>query len=127
MVAVCALSGFAGAFTERLLRDNSHASSLWVRNVQMSLFALPMAAATVVVTDGDTLARRGSAALFGGFNRWLVATIVLGAVGGLMVSVAFKYAGNILKSFAVGCSIALNCVISWLLFGIVYSREVRDV
>eukprot|EP00966_Prymnesium_polylepis_P266042 6145543-Prymnesium_polylepis.1 len=40
-----------------------------------------------------------------------------------MVSVAFKYAGNILKSFAVGCSIALNCMLSWLLFGIVFSRE----
>ena len=45
-------------------------------------------------------------------RSWLIATIVLGALGGIMVSVAFKYAGNILKSFAVGCSIALNCLLS---------------
>lgn len=105
MVAVCALSGFAGAFTERLLKDQSRASSLWIRNVQMSFFALPMAALTIALTDRQVVLVHGAMGLFRGFNRWIGITVILGALGGIMVSVVFKYAGNILKSFAGGISL----------------------
>ena len=44
-------------------------------------------------------------------RRWIVITIILGAAGGLMVSVVFKYAGNIQKSFAgTLCSISSSFV-----------------
>ena len=116
MAGVCALSGFAGAFTERLLKDKSRASSLWMRNVQMALFSTPFAAAGVLLADGEALRTHGP---WVGFNWWLVATIVLGAIGGLAVSLVFKFADNILKAFAVGCSIALTTVLSFACFGVV--------
>lgn len=117
MVGVCALSGFAGALTERLLKDESRRTSLWVRNVQMAAFSTPMAAATALLADGRAIAARGP---WAGFNGWLAATIALGALGGIAVSFVFRFADNILKSFAVGCSIALNCLLSWAAFGIVF-------
>ena len=54
--------------------------SLWVRNVQMALFSTPMAALTMVLAEGAEVRRRGP---WAGFNRWLVATIALGALGGI--------------------------------------------
>jgi UDP-sugar transporter A1/2/3 len=119
MAGLCALSGFAGALTERLMKDPSRRSSLWVRNLQMALFSTPMAAATVLIVDGAALHAHGP---WVGFNRWLLLTIGLGALGGIAVSFVFRFADNILKSFAVGCSIALNCVLSSLIFGLVVDR-----
>ena len=115
MVGVCVLSGFAGVLTERLLKDQRRTASLWVRNVQMALFSLPFAALAVLVADGAAVRARGP---FAAFNRWLVATILLGALGGLAVSFVFRYADNILKAFAVGLSIALNGMLSFALFGV---------
>jgi len=119
MAGLCALSGFAGALTERLMKDPSRRSSLWVRNLQMALFSTPMAAVTVLIVDGAALHAHGP---WVGFNRWLLLTIGLGALGGIAVSFVFRFADNILKSFAVGCSIALNCVLSSLIFGLVVDR-----
>ena len=138
MVGVCLLSGFAGVFTERLLKDRDRHSTLWTRNVrvptaaledpssahctralthaqvQMALFSMPFAV-LILLADADHVRRRG---LWHGFNAWLFATIGLGALGGLAVSFVFRYADNILKAFAVGLSIALNGVISVWLFSV---------
>ena len=75
MAGVCALSGFAGTFTEVLLKDDSRAVTLWMRNVQMAAFSTPMAAVTMLLLDGGTLRAQGP---WVGFNSWLACTIVLG-------------------------------------------------
>ena len=54
-----------------------------------------------IVADGASILQHGP---WEGFNRWLLATITLGALGGLAVSFVFKFADNILKAFAVGLS-----------------------
>lgn len=57
--------------------------------------------------------------LFVGFHRgWVWLAVLLSALGGIAVSMALKYADNILKTFAVGCSIVLNCGISSLFLGV---------
>jgi len=86
----------------------------------MALFSTPMAAATVLLVDGAALREHGP---WVGFNRYLLLTIGLGALGGIAVSFVFRFADNILKSFAVGCSIALNCVLSSCIFGLVVDRH----
>lgn len=101
MCGVCLLSGFAGVLTERLLKDTSRHSSLWTRNVQMAIFSMPFALLTVLIADGAAIRHHGP---WVGFNRWLLATVTLGALGGLAVSFVFKFADNILKAFAVGLS-----------------------
>ena len=114
MVGLCMLSGLSGAVMERLLKDSSRASSLWVRNLQLALFSLPVALALVPLADADALRAHGP---WVGLNGWAATVVTLGACGGVMVSVVFKYADNILKSFAVGISIAFSAAASWALFG----------
>uniref|UniRef100_A0A7S0J347 EamA domain-containing protein n=2 Tax=Calcidiscus leptoporus TaxID=127549 RepID=A0A7S0J347_9EUKA len=113
MGGVCCLSGFAGVLTELLLKEAALPSSLWVRNLQMSLFSLPIATAAVPISDGAKLHEHGP---WVGCNAWLAATVALGACGGVLTSVVLKYADTLLKSFAVGCSIALACLLSRVIF-----------
>ena len=113
MVGLCMLSGFAGALMERLLKDRSRSSSLWIRNLQLALFSLPLAAALVPLADAEALRTHGPLV---GLNRWAAAVVVLGASGGVMVSVVFAYADVMLKSFAVGLSVALSALASAALF-----------
>ena len=107
MVGLCLLSGFAGALMERLLKDRSRTSSLWIRNLQLALFSLPVAAALVPLADAEALRTQGALV---GLNGWAAAVVVLGACGGVMVSVVFTYADVVLKSFAVGLSIVLSAL-----------------
>ena len=78
--------------------------SLYIRNLQMSLFSIPMGLIAVLSADSEA----AYVAPFVGFNRYAFAVVVLGASGGLLTSVALRYADNLLKSFAVGYSIVLS-------------------
>ena len=75
-VGLCMLSGFAGALMERLLKDRSRSASLWMRNLQLALFSLPLAAALVPLADAEALRTHGPLV---GLNRWAAAVVVLGA------------------------------------------------
>jgi len=107
------LSAYAGVFLERLFKTIK--LSLWMQSLQLSLFALPIAASCVAVYDFPAM-RAGE--LMVGFNRWAWSAVLLNAIGGVAVSMALKYADNIQKTFAVGVSIVLNCTISALFLDI---------
>jgi UDP-sugar transporter A1/2/3 len=115
LAALCALSGLAGTLTEMLLKDPCISSSLWTRNLFMSLFSLPIAAAAVAVTDWDAVR---SGRLLVGFGAWPAGIVCLGALGGVVTSVALRYADNLLKSFAVGISIVLAVLLASGLLGV---------
>ena len=117
MGGVCCLSGFAGVLTELRLKEATVPSSLWVRNLQMSLFSLPIATAAVPISDGAKLHEHGP---WVGCNAWLAATVGspwrCGWALSVLTSVVLKYADTILKSFAVGCSIAMARLLSRIIF-----------
>lgn len=85
-VAACSLlSGFAGVFLERMLKGTQ--TSLWVRNIQLCLFSVPLQLLAIAQQDSAAVSARG---LLGGFNQaaWLVVLINTG--GGLLVAVVIK-------------------------------------
>lgn len=47
MVIACCLSGFAGIYFEKILKGSAPVS-LWMRNVQMGVFAIPSSFAAVM-------------------------------------------------------------------------------
>jgi len=75
----------------------------------------------MVVYDYSHL-RRGN--LMVGFNMVVWVAVALNALGGVAVSMALKFADNILKTFAVGISIVLNAVASALLFDVPVTARV---
>eukprot|EP00967_Tisochrysis_lutea_P060509 scaffold77405_cov32-Tisochrysis_lutea.AAC.1 len=111
MMLATMLSAYSGVFLERLFKTVR--LTLWLQSIQLSIFALPVAAMTMCVYDYRALLDGG---LMVGFNEVVWVAVCLNAVGGIAVSMALKYADNILKTFAVGISIVLNALVSAVAF-----------
>lgn len=106
------LSAFAGVYFEWLLKKDLQVS-LWVRNLQLAIFTVPISAATVLYNDGAAVRAHG---LLGGFD-WLVWAVVLTqAFGGIIVAMCMKYADNIMKNFASSGAIVLGGAASVFFF-----------
>jgi len=112
IVIACILSGVAGVYFEKILKKSN--VTLWVRNVQLSLFSIiPGYFIGVLVLDKEAYQEKG---FFGGYSQWTVLAILLQAFGGILIAVVVKYADNILKGFATSISIILSCAISYFIF-----------
>ncbi|XP_043260701.1 UDP-galactose translocator [Colletes gigas] len=110
-LSACLLSGFAGIYFEKILKDSD--VSLWMRNVQLSLLSLPFGIITCFLRDGKILQKQG---FFFGYDLFIYYLVVLQAGGGLIVAMVVKYADNILKGFATSLAIIISCVASIYLF-----------
>lgn len=120
----CFISGFAGVYTESILKKTqptegnedkeSKTRLLWLRNFQLSLSGLAFAAFGCFVIDQRQITRDG---FWHGYTSVVWATIVLQAVGGLVVALVITYADNILKGFATSISVIISTVASSILWG----------
>ncbi len=110
-LASAALSGFAGVYLEKMFTAGS--SSLWVRNIQLCMYTIPLQVATVHINDGAAIRRHG---LMQGFypSTWMVVAVQV--AGGLLTAIVIKHAGNILKNFANVIAMISTCVISMGIF-----------
>ncbi|XP_071553030.1 UDP-N-acetylglucosamine transporter-like [Panulirus ornatus] len=108
----CISSGFSGVYFERLVKRGTQ-PSLIIRNIQLGMFSI--AFAVVAVSSDSTAIWEGG--FFQGYSitTWMV--VLIQAFGGLIVSVAMKYADNILKGFATSLSIIMSSLVSWLVLG----------
>ncbi|KAI6233225.1 hypothetical protein M3Y99_00934300 [Aphelenchoides fujianensis] len=109
----CTISGFAGVFFEKILKGSAPVS-LWMRNVQMGVFAIPASFVGALLTDGAAIRANG---LLHGFDGVVWVSVFWYAVGGLSVAVCIKYADNIAKNFATSVAIVLATIGSVFLFG----------
>jgi UDP-sugar transporter A1/2/3 len=112
VLAAACTSGFSGVYFERILKNSG--TSLWMRNIQMGISSIVLGFAGVFLSaDRTQVLERG---FFFGYNRVVVAVILLQAVGGLVVAVVVKYADNILKGFAASFSIITSCILCYFFF-----------
>ena len=71
-ISAASLSGFAGVYLEKMY--TSGASSIWMRNVQLGLFALPLQVVAIAQWDADAVRRDG---LLQGFRMSTLAVILV--------------------------------------------------
>lgn len=123
-------SGLAGVYLERVLKSSQvkgglasgSGTSIWVRNVQLSLFSVfPALFFGIMFVDGDRIARVG---FFAGYNWAVWTSIALQAIGGLLVALAISHSTNIAKNFATSLSILPTFVGSVILFDLNISVSV---
>jgi UDP-galactose transporter len=118
MIAVaiaCLCSGFAGVYFEKVLKGGQ-STSIWVRNIQLSISCLAIALFGTFAWDGQAIREHG---FLYGYNPVVVLTVCVQAAGGLIVAMVIKYADNILKGFATSLSIILSTVASIFIFNFV--------
>ncbi|CAK7272409.1 UDP-galactose transporter Gms1 [Sporothrix epigloea] len=113
-VTAAFISGFTGVYFEKLLKESRVSVSLWTRNAQLSFYSLfPIAVLGVFWKDGAVIAEHG---FFVGYGPIVWATILLQALGGILVAVCITYADNVVKNLAASLSIAISCLANTMLF-----------
>ncbi|KAG9511380.1 UDP-galactose translocator, partial [Fragariocoptes setiger] len=112
LIAASCLSGFAGVYFEKILKSTAQVS-LWIRNIQLSIVAIPVGLLQVYILEPTHVEEKG---FFFGYTAITWICIILQAQGGLLVAVVVKYANNILKGFATSLAIIISSVASVFLF-----------
>ncbi|KAI3633246.1 hypothetical protein MIR68_008784 [Amoeboaphelidium protococcarum] len=114
------LSGMAGVYTEKILKQKS-STSLWIRNVQMGVCGSVLSLIFgVYILDYKQVSEHGI--LYGYSNNMAaIGAVFLNAWGGLLTAVVVKYADSISKGFATSIAILLGCVGSYFMFNSVMS------
>lgn len=113
-IGVCVCSSFAGVYSEKVMKESHKATSLWIRNVQLSIYSLfPAFFIGVVFLDGEIVAKYG---FFDGYNWVVILSIVVQSLGGILAAFVIFYADNISKNFAVSISMVLGSLASFVLF-----------
>jgi len=116
-------SGFANIYFEKVLKqadckrvddcplDKMAPASLWLRNVQLGMFAIPQAAAFMLCSKAsrEVIAAHG---ILAGFTPavWMVTMMTAG--GGLLIAAVVKHADNLLKTYATAVAIVLTAFIT---------------
>ena len=78
VVVACCLSGFAGIYFEKILKGSAPVS-LWMRNVQMAVFAIPSSFLAIYMQDAKTVNEYG---LLYGFDSIVWLTVLWYGIGG---------------------------------------------
>lgn len=111
-VVICSLtSGFAGVYTEKMVKDKRF--SIWLNNFWLAFWSLIMGLLMLAVRDPSSLKYEN---FFDGYTVWSWLAIFLLAIGGLIIAMVLKYADNILKAFGGSISIILSSLASVYLF-----------
>ncbi|EFO25935.1 UDP-galactose transporter [Loa loa] len=110
-VSACILSGFAGIYFEKILK-NSPSVSVWMRNVQLAMFGIPSSFTASIMKDHDTILNEG---MLYGFDMLVWVVVFWYCIGGLSVAVCIRYSGNIAKNFATSAAIIMSNLAELLL------------
>lgn len=114
VLAAASLSASSSVYFEYMLKKPAAspaaaAASLWLRNIQLGLFALPLSALAMLLNDGAFVATYG---IFQGFDLCVWCIVLLNGAGGLLVAATMKYADNIVKCFAAALAILTGTLLS---------------
>lgn len=117
------VSGLAGVYFEKILKEGPSHSSVWIRNVQLSFYSLIAALfGGVIWQDGSGISEHG---FFEGYNWVVWSAVIVQAGGGLIASVVIRDADNIVKNFATSISIIISFLVSVWLFNFEVNMTVR--
>lgn len=129
VLASSVLSGFANVYFEKVLKEADLSceidetcapASLWMRNVQQGIFAIPQAAALLLLSAPARATVR-THGLLAGFTPLVWLVTVLTAGGGLLVAGVVKHADNVLKTYATAVAILATCAFTAVSTGVLPS------
>lgn len=92
-------------YFEMMLKQSD--ASLWLRNIQLGVWATAIAAASVALQDDPLMPTRG---MLHGFGPVVWAVVASNAFGGLLVAVTIKYADNIMRGFAQAIALIVGAL-----------------
>jgi len=118
MCLYATLSGVAGIYTERQLKQNKQ--PFWVKQMILYFWGTVINLVGMIYNDGGNIATHG---FFYGYNgaTWLV--VFLLSAGGVLVSAIITKFDNIVKVYVTCLSLFLTSIFSYLLFDFHYNLQ----
>ncbi|KAJ5174319.1 uncharacterized protein N7482_000196 [Penicillium canariense] len=114
IIGAALASGLGGVYFEKVQKDSSSHTSMWVRNVQLAIYSIfPALFIGVVFRDGDRIANDG---FFQGYNWAVWATILIQALGGIVSTFSISNTQRDPGCLAITVSIVLSIIGSVWLF-----------
>mmetsp|Transcript_12540 Transcript_12540/g.26706 ORF Transcript_12540/g.26706 Transcript_12540/m.26706 type:complete len:422 (+) Transcript_12540:264-1529(+) len=134
-LGISSCSGFAGVYTEKVIKAKRNINSgsnsqlptqqpqvqspkyqygLAYTQVQLAFVSLVIMGFFCMSTELDVIMEKG---FLYGFNVPACISILVGAIGGLIVAAVLKFADAVLKGYATAVSVILTGVFSMILFG----------
>lgn len=119
MVFYAGLSGFAGVYTEKMLKKKSN-MSFWLKSMILYFWGSAINILFMLFNDWNLLTEHG---FFYGYTSttWLV--VFLFSFGGLLVSVVITQFDNIVKVYVTCMSLFLTSICSYILFDFHYTLQ----
>jgi len=113
-MALVSLSGFAGVYTEKVLKGPATADvPFCFLQILLALVSLFLGSVLGLFQDMHLIGEYG---FFHNFNLYTYLTVVVSAAGGLLVAATLKYASSIAKGYAVSVAIVTTGIASRFLF-----------
>lgn len=100
------LSGFAGTIVQKALQNQSR--NAYLVTIELSVFGVAGLLLSMVFNDSSSTKSTG---LWDGWTFMTYVTMLIQAVGGIIVGFVIKYTGNVEKSFAVVAGLVLTALI----------------
>ncbi|KAI0501641.1 hypothetical protein KFK09_016586 [Dendrobium nobile] len=112
-VVMALLSGFAGVYTEAIIKKRP-SRNINVQNFWLYIFGMLFNIIAIFIQDFDAVANNG---FFHGYTFITVCMILNHALSGIAVSMVMKFADNIVKVYATSVAMLLTGIVSVFLFG----------
>lgn len=123
IVGAAFAAGFEGVYFEKVLKDSSNHTSMWVRNVQLAIYSVfPALFIGVGFRDGESVSNDG---FFQGYNWAVWSTILIQALGGIVSTLSVNHAQKDPRSLVTTGSVILSIVGSIWLFNFELTTSVR--
>jgi UDP-sugar transporter A1/2/3 len=108
------LSGFAGVYTELILKSGGNKRNVNAQNVYLYAFGVLFNVFAIFAYDYDAVIQRG---YFHGYTFLVAVMIANHAASGIAVSLVMKFANNIVKVYSTSVAMILTTLVSIPLFG----------
>ncbi|EGG01495.1 uncharacterized protein MELLADRAFT_45116 [Melampsora larici-populina 98AG31] len=122
VLLACVSSGFASVYFERVLKStlqprmgSGGATSVWIRNIQLSFFGFLMGG-LIVHIEHQRSTPKMLQEFWNGFDWMVWCVIGFQVIGGLLNALVIKFSDNIAKGFATSVSILISFGLSLVLF-----------
>jgi UDP-sugar transporter A1/2/3 len=111
VLTLCVLSGAAGVYQEKILKQYVDLSINYL-NAQLAFFSLFTNGTAIFLQDSEVIIKHG---FFHGYNSLTWCVVLVASLGGILISLVIRHTSNLAKTYAVSMAILVVSFVSYLL------------
>mmetsp|Transcript_20230 Transcript_20230/g.29047 ORF Transcript_20230/g.29047 Transcript_20230/m.29047 type:complete len:332 (+) Transcript_20230:188-1183(+) len=113
------LSGISAALTQKVLAGQERPRNSFLLSAELAVFGIVflLGQQTVTTLTQDATSIPSWATFFNGWDVYTLIPVIINAMGGLVVGLVTKYAGGVIKGFALVAGLVFTGVAQWVVDG----------